>query len=153
MAPTCGTVTSSRRPAYSPTRSLLDKAEEAVAATSTKAAALAAGVAAGVAVVAIRTAAVTMDVVDADTTNKALGTKVRTIKGTKAPTTKVTRALITKAVGAGPATAGPTTRRTLLRYSLTLKTLNNMPVPGTDAHTRHRDGTNADGSQGSSSQE
>ena len=46
-----------------------------------------ADVAAGVAVAAIRAAAVTMDVVDADTTGKAVGAMVHTIKGTKAPTT------------------------------------------------------------------
>ena len=67
-----------------------------------------------VAVAAIRAAAVTMDVEDADATDKAAcGAKVHTIKRTNAPTTKATRVLVTKALGAGPTTAGPTTRRTL----------------------------------------
>ena len=99
MAPTCGTATSSKRPADSPTRSPLDKAEVAVAAANIKATALDPDVAAVVAVAAIRAAAVIKDVTGADTMVKAVGAKVRTTKGTKAPTTKATRALVTKAVG------------------------------------------------------
>ena len=104
-------------------------------ATSTKAAALDANVAAGAAVAAIKDAAVTMDVADTDTADKAMGAKVHTIKGTKSPTTKVTRALVTKSPGAGPTKAGPTTRRTLFRYlqpeSQNAQSFHNVPVPGT----------------------
>ena len=116
MALMCGTATSSRRPVASPAPSLLVKAEEAVAATITKAAALDADVAAGVAVAAIRAVAVAKDVADTDAMDKAVGAKVRTIKGTKAPTTRTMEVFITKETA-----AGPTTSRTPLRYSLRLR--------------------------------
>ena len=111
----CGTVTSSRAPADCLTQSPLDKAEVAVTAATFKATALDADVVAVVAVTAIRVAAVTKDVADADTT---VGAKVHTTKEAKAPTTKVTRILATKVVG-----AGPTTCLTLHRYSLSLRIL------------------------------
>ena len=81
-----------------------------MAAATFKAAALDADadVVTAVDVAAIRVAAVTKDVADADTT---LGAKVHTTKETKVPTTKATRILATKAMG-----AGPTTWLTLHRY-------------------------------------
>ena len=56
-------------------------------AATIKAAALDSNVVAVVAVSVIRAAAVIQDAADADTTGKAVGAKVHTIKGTKAPTT------------------------------------------------------------------
>ena len=85
-----------------------------VAATF-KATALDPDVVAVAAVAAIRIAAVTKDVADADTT---VGPKVYTTKEAKAPTTKATRVLATKAME-----AGPTTCLTLHRYSLSLRML------------------------------
>ena len=58
-----------------------------MAAANIKAAALDADVAAVVAVAVIRAAAVIKDVADTNTAGKAVGAKVHTIKGTKAPTT------------------------------------------------------------------
>ena len=71
---------------------------------------------AAVAVADNRAVAVIKDVADTNTTGKAVGAKVHTIKGTKVPSTKTTRALVTKAVGAGPTTADPTTSYTFHRY-------------------------------------
>ena len=108
MVLTCGTATFSRAPADSLTCSLSDKAEVAVVVATFKAAALDTDVVAVVAVAAIRAAVVTKDVADGDTTGKAVGAKIRTIMGTRAPTTKATQVLATKALGAGPTTVGPT---------------------------------------------
>ena len=66
------------------THSPSDKAEVTVAVATFKAATLDADVVAVVAVTAIRVAAVTKDVADADTT---VGAKIHTTKETKAPTT------------------------------------------------------------------
>ena len=70
-------MTSSRAPTDSLTHFPSDKAEVAVAAATFKAAALNPDVVAVVAVAAIRVAAVTKDVADADTT---VGAKVHTTK-------------------------------------------------------------------------
>ena len=88
-----------------------------------KAAALDTDVVAVVAVAAIRAAVVTKDVADGDTTGKAVGAKIRTIMGTRAPTTKATQVLATKAVEAGSTAAGPITCPTPHRYSLSLRML------------------------------
>ena len=86
-----------------------------MAAAAFKDAALDADVVAVVAVAAIRVAAITKDVVNADTT---VGVKVHTTKQTKAPATKTTRILTIKAVG-----AGSTPCLNLHRYNPSLKML------------------------------
>ena len=83
MIPACGTATFSRAPADSLPRSPSDKAEVVATVANIKAAALNADMVAVVAVAAIRATAVTKDVVDVDTTDKTVGAKVRTTKGTK----------------------------------------------------------------------
>ena len=107
-----------------------------MAATSTKTATLEADVAAGVVVVTIRTAAVTKDGADPDTTDKAVRAKVCTTKRTKAPTIREMWAPVTKATEAGPTTAGLTTRGILLWYNLSHGTLRELSQR---ACARHRD--------------
>ena len=135
MAPMCGTVTFFRGPADSPTCSPSDKAEVAVAAANIKAAALDADVAAVVAVAVIRAAAVIKDVADTNTAGKAVGAKVHTIKGTKAPTTYQDNAGSCNQGGGGWSNNGWSNNvsypPSVQPESQNTQSFHNVPVPGT----------------------